>query len=273
MSANIPTAKGIVDASAIAQATPEAANYNYVRIAKIFAENKLTETCKETLESLRNIAELARLRFKPQEGIQKGEPPLNDFQNLQANIGKEAAEAMVINGAVRIDYAVSSEGQYLRGISGDALIEYPALVEPMDKAFNSWLALDKNNPVVSVNGFLFKANADGTPLESNGTKVPIKPEELAARINDPETGFMQYLNRLNIKNSEGENVDVNNDIEVVEQRFPEGAVEAAARAAEEARVAAAEAEAKAAAVKVQEPAPKTTEEAPPEPSAPSTGGH
>lgn len=156
-----PTTQEIKSSMETAGATIEGAEYLASRVRELATKSKFLAKNPELKENI--IAAVDKfvdyVRFKltvngqPWSGQ---EIETSDLKNMQNNLAEAAVKQMAGKVSdVKVDYAISADGHYVRGYSAsDGAVE-PETVSNLDKVFNAWLA---SKDYVIKGGFIYHAN-------------------------------------------------------------------------------------------------------------------
>ena len=125
---------------------------------------------------------------------------MTDFLKLQSNLADKAQEHLQqsVGGELRMEYAISDEGDFLRGYAaatGQALDQQTE--DQSDVLFNAWLA---THELFSKNGKVYLSTDKGTLLTEPKTNNPIeaKGKDLKSLFQDEKKGFQAFLAEKNI---------------------------------------------------------------------------
>ncbi|MDR3504129.1 MAG: hypothetical protein P4L79_16295 [Legionella sp.] len=190
-----PTTEEIKSSMETAGATIEGAEYLASRVRELATKSKFLGKNPELKENI--IAAVDKfvdyVRFKltvngqPWSGQQV---ETSDLKNMQNNLAEAAVKEMAGKVSdVKVDYAISADGHYVRGYSSSDGGVAPETVSNLDKVFNAWLA---SNDCVIKGGFIFKAN---DPVQNEKTRV--SPEEIKKLMD--EGGLEEYMANKGIK--------------------------------------------------------------------------
>lgn len=176
----VPLTDQIQKAMEVAETSVEAADYLAQRFRAILKQAKLLDKSQEMLARVDEY--VAYVKFKLISNAQPwfGEAAKpSDFKIMQENIGNDAAQAFKaqeVAGSLRLDYAISEKGDFIRGYSVDGKALPNEALEQCDNLFNAWLA---DSGYVSKGSVLYPADEKGEILPEQGS-----PHERAATISD-----------------------------------------------------------------------------------------
>lgn len=170
---------------------PESADYALEKFRQ-----KVKGIGGEVLQQAQSV--LAMLEeFSVNVGLQrqiKGDPwagsyqEATDFQNMQRNLGEEAARRIGDIKQFNMDYAIGDGAQLLRGYDLDS-----ELTDSADKLFNSWLA---ENNLLSSNSVIYQCDSHGNVLrDKKGDALPADAAKVRQLIEDPQQGFQAFLQK------------------------------------------------------------------------------
>lgn len=156
-----PSTTEIQSAMEMAGASIEGAEYLLSRI-KVLADNskllsKSPELKANVIAAVEQFAAYVKLKLtangQPWSGQQV---ETSDLKNMQKNIAASAVKELAGKLTdVKLDYAVSAEGHYVRGYSADSGALDSQAVESLDQLFNAWLA---SKDYIIKGGYLYNAN-------------------------------------------------------------------------------------------------------------------
>ncbi|CAM4506306.1 MAG: hypothetical protein LEGION0403_FIIPPAGN_02580 [Legionella sp.] len=184
-----PTTQEIKSSMETAGATIEGAEYLASRVRDLATKSKFLAKNPELKENI--IAAVDKfvdyVRFKltvngqPWSGQ---EVETSDLKNMQANLADAAVKEMAGKVSdIKVDYAVSADGHYIRGYSSSDGAVSPETVSNLDKVFNAWLASKDH---VIKGGFIYHVD---DKVQSEGTRVT--QEEIKALMD--EGGLKDYM--------------------------------------------------------------------------------
>ncbi|WP_058533996.1 hypothetical protein [Legionella saoudiensis] len=184
-----PTTEEIKSSMETAGATIEGAEYLASRVRELATKSKFLSKNPELKDNI--IAAVDKfvdyVRFKltvngqPWSGQQV---ETSDLKNMQNNLAEAAVKEMAGKVSdVRVDYAISADGHYVRGYSSSDGAVPPETVSNLDKVFNAWLA---SKDYVIKGGYIYNAND-----QVQSEKTRISPEEVKKLMD--EGGLKEYM--------------------------------------------------------------------------------
>lgn len=175
---------------------PEAADYFLEQFEKILKEAG-SDVYKKSEPILNKIREFVKnthyqrdTRGFPWDGDMQMR---TDFQNLQHHLAEAAVRTItaIIKGIVKMDVAVSSVAQLLRGYSEEGVSLKGVPVDSLDKLFNAWLA---ENNYLSKGSVIYQANEHGEIVKDKaGNPLRADSEKVLQLMNDDKKGFGKFL--------------------------------------------------------------------------------
>lgn len=200
----LPEMEALLAAMKIAETSIEAADYLVKQFEEILRKVGELEKHREFFESVKEFADLVRLKLTASAQPWSGElGPSSDFHNMHINLAKDAANKLAeyklaghIGGIIKLDLAISNMSQLLRGytVDGKALdpknLKELQIIKELDVLNNAWLA---QNNIVSKGGRLFEANSDGTiKTDAQGNPIAVDPEKMKKLAEHPEKGLVKF---------------------------------------------------------------------------------
>lgn len=184
-----PTTQEIKASMETAGATIEGAEYLASRVRELATKSKFLSKNPELKENI--IAAVDKfvdyVRFKltvngqPWSGQQV---ETSDLKNMQNNLAEAAVKEMAGKVSdVKVDYAISADGHYVRGYSSSNGAVSPETVSNLDKVFNAWLASKDH---VIKGGFIYHVD---DKVQNESTKI--SPEEIKKLMD--EGGLKDYM--------------------------------------------------------------------------------
>lgn len=228
--ARFPTTDEIKVSMETAGSSVEGAEYLASRVRDLADRSKYLSKNPELKENI--IAAVDKyvdyVRFKL---MANGQPwsgqqvETSDLKNMQNNIA--AAAAKELSGKltdVKIDYAVSEKGHYVRGYSSSSREVGPETVSNLDKIFNAWLA---TKDYVIKGGFIY--NAKDT-VQNESTRI--NPETIKEMMK--EGGLEAFMTEKGVNAQTRERAYPGEEQQAQVKHDAEVAVERAKSYAEEA---------------------------------------
>ncbi|MFT4060058.1 MAG: hypothetical protein QM652_10995 [Legionella sp.] len=180
----------------VAGLTTEGAWYAHGRITKS-ADNA---TCfvkepglkKDVLDATARFAEHIELKLTPNGNPHRGQYiETSDQKNLQKNIAEAAAKDLAdkLSEEIKLDYAVSEAGHYVRGYSSSNGALDSHFVDSLDKLFNAWLI---SKDYIIKDGFIYNAN---DKVQSENTRID--PEIIKQLLEDG--GLEEFMLNKGVK--------------------------------------------------------------------------
>ncbi|MFJ1269739.1 hypothetical protein ACD661_14335 [Legionella lytica] len=184
-----PTTQEIKPAMETAGATIEGAEYLSSRVSDLASKSKFLAKNPELKDNIIAAVEkfVDYVRFKltvngqPWSGQ---EVETSDLKNMQANLADAAVKEMAGKVSdIKVDYAISAQGHYIRGYSSSEGAVSPDTVNNLDKVFNAWLASKDH---VIKGGFIYPMDAKE---QNEGTRAT--PEQIKKLMD--EGGLKDYM--------------------------------------------------------------------------------
>lgn len=179
-SSRFPTTDEIKEAMEMAGASIEGAQYLAARVKNLAANSKFMNKSPELRDNI--IAAVDKfVEYVEFKLTANGQPwsgqqvETSDLRNMQENIAEAAAKEL--SGKltdVRLDYAVSEKGHFVRGYAAGKGALNPEEAETIDKFFNGWLASEGYKIKA---GFLYNINAE--TVEENRISEDVVKEKIA----------------------------------------------------------------------------------------------
>ncbi|EHL30769.1 hypothetical protein [Legionella drancourtii] len=156
-----PSTTEIKSAMEMAGSSIEGTEYLVSRIKKLAENSKLLSKSPElkanVIAAIEQFAEYVKFKLTTHGQPWSGQRiETSDLKNMQKNIAESAAKELTGKlSEVKLDYAVSEKGHYVRGYSSNNGALDSKSVESLDKLFNAWLA---SKDYVIKGGYLYSAN-------------------------------------------------------------------------------------------------------------------
>lgn len=175
-------------------------------LAKIDITSPEVKSLLKTLDKHLGIAEATDPQSQSSASSWQGLEELSSaFAKTQAYFSDKAVTDITaenISGEVQMDYAISDEADIMRAyaIDGKQIASESILIDSFDNLFNDWLAQpkldDQKSPytLFSVDGSIYKAGEDGTPLlDDQKNFISADAQEVRRLMGDKKEGFKQYV--------------------------------------------------------------------------------
>lgn len=163
-SSRFPTTDEIKEAMEMAGASIEGAQYLAARVKDLAANskfmNKSPELRDNIIAAVEKYAEYVQYKLTINAQTWSGQQVENAESNMQKNID-EATDDQIrrirgkITDNIRLDYAVSEKGHFVRAYTADKGALNPKEVDAIDNVFNKWL---KTKDYKIKEGYLYKVN-------------------------------------------------------------------------------------------------------------------
>lgn len=188
-----PTSKEVQTAMEMSDKKIESAQYLLTQLQKLAKQSKEANADKEKtenfLEVVRKFVDAVVFKMTASNQPWAGQLPaasedINTFNNISKAAAEKLAEKEVTE--VRLDYAVSMEGQYIRGYAGpDGESVDDDTVASLDRLFNAWLV---DNGYAVENGYVHETGAGGeglgAKLSADEVKALMKSGRYEAYLKD-----------------------------------------------------------------------------------------
>jgi hypothetical protein len=170
-SSRFPSTTEIKSAMEMAGGSIEGTEYLVSRIKTLAENSKLLRKSPElkanVIAAIEQFAEYVKFKL-----IAHGQPwsgqrvETSDLKNMQKNIAESAVKKLTGKlSDVKLDYAVSEKGHYVRGYSSNSGALDSKSVESLDQLFNAWLA---SKDFIIKGGYLYSANDS---VQSENTRM------------------------------------------------------------------------------------------------------
>lgn len=166
-----PSTTEIKSAMEMAGGSIEGTEYLVSRIKKLADSSKLLSKSPElkanVIAAIEQFAEYVKFKLTANGQPWSGQRvESSDLKNMQKNIAESAVKELTGKlTSVKLDYAVSEKGHYVRGYSADSGALDSKSVESLDQLFNAWLA---SKDYIIKGGFLYNANDS---VQSENTRI------------------------------------------------------------------------------------------------------
>jgi|GEM_PF-2344675 len=208
----LPDTKAVQNAFEVAGNNLEACQYIQEQLIIRFSNERVDSS--DFLETVDTIVENVALQQNASDPWSGQESVGSSFHALQQNLANMAASSIAsqVQGALKMDYAISDISQLVRGFSIDGQAADEAAIPSLDNLLNAWFA-QKN--IVTKDGVLFESDSNGEIIKDKaGNPVRESADKVKTLIADREEGLEKYLNTKGIK------------AEIQEHKFPEEKVQA-----------------------------------------------
>lgn len=195
----LPLKEQILEAMKVAETSEEAADYLVQQFKKIVTAAKVKDGAQDMIQRLEQYRNLVKMKLGKIGEPWSGEPAwISNFQNMQANLAKAAADVLVSQGVsknVHLDIAISESSKWLRAYSENEENLDAKQVAEFDILFNAWLA---SNNIVSKDGAFYEVDIEGKIRENQQGKIKVDPEIIKALIGDENSGYIPFLEKKGI---------------------------------------------------------------------------
>lgn len=215
-----PSTTEIKSAMEMAGASIEGTEYLVSRIKTLADNSKLLSKSPElranVIAAIEQFAEYVKFKLtangQPWSGQQV---ETSDLKNMQKNIAASAVKELAGKLTdVKLDYAVSAQGHYVRGYSAGSGALDSKSVESLDQLFNAWLA---SKDYIIKGGYLYNAN-DSVQGENTRIGADVVKKLMA------EGGLQEFMEAkgfnasMNARDYPGEQVQAKQDVESAVQQ-------------------------------------------------------
>lgn len=188
--------------------TSEAARYFYDELKEKFQEAGMKdESSQVILQEVEKFCQSVDLIRDSGSKVWAGVSPAEgDFISLQQNLAKQRVTTLaaeVKEQPISMDYAVSDEGNFLRGyVIGDKVLDSSSseddkIINDIDELYNAWLA---ENGMLSQGSEIYLADPHGNILKDmQGQKKRAEGRRVRDLMEDPDKGFQQYMSKRGIQ--------------------------------------------------------------------------
>ncbi len=172
-----PTSSELKDAMEIAGSSVEAAEYLAQRVNELAENSKVLKKSPDlkqnVLSAVTRFVDYVKFKFLTKEQPWAGQSvETSHMKNMQQNLAEEALNDLDEElTEVRMDYAVSEAGHYVRGYSSENGALEPEAVSAVDKLFNAWLA-SKNYLIKG--GYLYPADSTAQEVSNRLNAETVK---------------------------------------------------------------------------------------------------
>jgi hypothetical protein len=177
-----PKSDEIQEAMKMAGGSIDAAEYLLKRIKTLADEAKFLTKAPElkanVIAAVEKFVEYVQFKLTANGQPWAGQHvETSDMKNMQKNIAEAAAKELTgkLN-EVKLDYAISEKGHYVRGYSSNTGALDSESVASLDKLFNAWLA---SKDYLVKSGFIYNAN---DTVQSENTRI--NPEIIKQLLED-----------------------------------------------------------------------------------------
>ena len=186
----VPSQQSLMNAMQVAT-TADAAQYLYERFKDRVEQAKLGEKLATLVQEVSQFADYVVLQRTSNAKPWTGDSNIpSGFENLQQNLAASVVQK-VSDEPITLDYAVSSDSQFIRGYSSEEGGLDEEKTASMDTLFNAWLV---DNQMINQDGVIYEVDKDGQiKVDSQGQPRRVDPDKLRALVRDPSDGFGAYV--------------------------------------------------------------------------------
>ncbi|MDP1603595.1 MAG: hypothetical protein Q8M03_10060 [Legionella sp.] len=191
--AEAPGKEAIKNCMEIAATNPDAANYFLDQLKRALANVDKSINTAPLLTKISEFVDNVHMQRDFREDPWYGNIEIKtDFQNLQQNLAKDAADRILQaeNDSIKMDFALSEQADFLRAFSPSD----KAITTALDRIFNYSLATKK---MISKGGAIYEANENGEiQTDKAGNPIRANAENVKKII---KAVFQKYLEEKGIK--------------------------------------------------------------------------
>ncbi|MBL7481340.1 hypothetical protein [Legionella bononiensis] len=175
------------------------AQYFAQQFRQLLIDNNMLKECQDIMDKVDEYLEFTIHKLTPSTQFWFGDQRfLTDFQNMQENLATAAAKKLSdLISPINLDIAFGKFADLLRGYSttnGSPLSSEQ--IGALDVLLNAWFSQQNN---VSKGSKIYEADTNGEVItDANGKPVTADPEELIAKISDPESGCESFMEEKGI---------------------------------------------------------------------------